>query len=279
MIDLIPSTNTFVCAPVCSGKTYLLRQWLLTHNTYVRFDYTGETMKESDPTVTHVYKPAELADKLEETPYYFRVAYHPGKNVMEHYRWCQRILWQLDNPRLLALDEMHRVCPQMGRLDDDVETAVRLARHNQLGILGMSQRPQDVHKLYIDSCRLCVIFRSQEENFLNAVAGHWGRDTADACAALRPLIYNDVTGEVKQVQQCIVITRDGHPPRVYDFATDTYITVAEFLEGKNPPEKPNAEEAEAEEGPSENADDAFYTDLDAQRPQNGSVPDGERTGD
>lgn len=232
MIPIIDSTNIGVFAPVASGKTFLMQEWLKAQNRYVRFDYTGETIKEG-AAVEHIYSPRILLDRLEKNPFFFKIAYHPGKNVMEHYRWCQKAIWMIDEPRWLAVDEYHRICPQGPRLDEDVETSLRLARHNKLGIIGMSQRPQDVNKLFVDSCRMCVIFRSQEENFLNACAGHWGDDVAEAVENLRPLIYDDVAQRVKQIQQCVVVTRDGNAARVYDFQTGQFIPVSQFLEGSD----------------------------------------------
>lgn len=257
MIPIIDSTNIGVFAPVASGKTFLMQEWLKAQNRYVRFDYTGETIKEG-AAVEHIYSPRILLDRLEKNPFFFKIAYHPGKNVMEHYRWCQKAIWMIDEPRWLAVDEYHRICPQGPRLDEDVETSLRLARHNQLGIIGMSQRPQDVNKLFVDSCRMCVIFRSQEENFLNACAGHWGDDVAEAVENLRPLIYDDVAKKVKQIQQCVVVTRDGNAARVYDFQTGQFTPVSQFLEG-------------TENAPTGN--------LDSQGASDGNVPIGENDSD
>jgi hypothetical protein len=242
MISLDESQNVFVCGPVCSGKTNLLNTWLKEHNRYIRFDYTGETL--NAPNVEHVYKLKPLLDRLEENPLYFRISYHPGKNVMEHYRWVQKCIWMLDTPRVLAMDEYHRVCPQTTKLDEDVEYSLRMARHNLLGIIGLSQRPQDVAKLFIDSCRKCVIYKSQEGNFLDACANHWGDDVASAVEKLRPLVHNDVTKVTKQVPQCVVVTRDGQAPKIYDFSNDGWIPIQSFLEGSQIPEK---EETESEE--------------------------------
>ena len=247
-------TNVGVFAPVCSGKTFLMNEWLKTQNRFIRFDYTGETI--SQPGLEHFNSPKEMLLRLKDEDkggeYFFRISYHPGRDVMEHYRWCQRAIWVLNSPRWFALDEFHKICPQKGTyLDPDVETLLRLARHNQMGVIGMSQRPQDINKLFIDSCRMCVIFHSQEENFLNACAGHWGNDVADAVENLRPLIYNDRTKQIKQVQQCCVVTRDGLPPRVYDFKTDSFVSVDNFLTGKSPEPEPETEpelEEEQEDG-------------------------------
>jgi hypothetical protein len=262
MIEIIPATNIGIFGPVCSGKTNLLNKWLEAANRYVRFDYTGETLKLNDPTIEHFHDPISLLDRLEQNPFYFRVAYHPGKNIMEHYRWCQRALWVFDTDRWLVMDEFHRVCPQTTKLDEDVETALRLARHNQLGIIGASQRPQDVAKLFVDSCRMCVVYRSQEENFLNACAGHWGNDVSDAVEALRPLIYDDVAKVTKQVPQCVVITRDGQSARVYDFANDSFTPVEQFLNRR---------------GEEENGDESntLRTNLDEEGEQSNGVPNAE----
>jgi len=256
-IPLDASTNVFVCGPVCSGKTNLLNVWLRESNRFLRFDYTGETG--DDPEIEHFKQPRPLLERLEKNPYYFRLSYHPGKNVMEHYRWCQRAIWMIDTPRVLAMDEYHRVCPQSTKMDEEVEYAVRMARHNQLSIIGLSQRPQDVHKLFVDSCRRCIIYRSQEGNFLDACANHWGDDVAEAVERLRPLVHNDVTKVTKQIPQCVVVTRDGEPAKIYDFKTDSFLPMSAFLEGReaepeeaenelDAPSSDNGERGEPDEG-------------------------------
>lgn len=266
MIPLTESSNVFLCGPVRSGKTYQLEEWLGGLYRYLRFDYTGETRKLHDPTIEHYFSPRELLARLRDKPYFFRIAYHPGRNVMEHYRWCQRALWMLDSPRWLVMDEFHRVCSQRAPLDEDMESALRLARHNLLGIIGASQRPQDVQKLFIDSCLMCVVFRSQEENYLNACRGHWGDDVGEAIEQLRPLVYHDVTGKVKQLQQCVIIRRDGTEPQVYDYATQSTVTVTEFLNGKRPSAAPPEEEESADEP------DPLRADLEPQGAPNADVP-------
>ena len=266
-LKIIPCTNVGVFAPVCSGKTYLMNEWLKTQNRYVRFDYTGETVGQSG--VEHFYSPRlmllRLQDKSVGGDAFFRIAYHPGKDVMEHYRWCQRVLWAFDTDRLFALDECHRLFGQKQAMDPDAEYLIRLARHNQMGVIGMSQRPQDVQKLFVDSCRMCVIFHSQEENFLNACAGHWGNDVADAVGNLRPLIYDDKNKIVKQVQQCCVVTRDGMRPRIYDFKTDSFLSISAFISGITHEDNIESEQQENKEN------GTLRTDLDAQGSSNGEI--------
>jgi hypothetical protein len=277
-LELTDCTNVGVFAPVCSGKTFLMNQWLSQQNRFLRFDYTGETM--NDSSVEHFHSPRELLLRLRDEDlgggYFFRIAYHPGREVMEHYRWCQRALWTLDTPRWFALDECHRIFGQRNAMDADAEYLIRLARHNQIGVIGMTQRPQDVQKLFVDSCRMCVIFRSQEENFLNACAGHWGNEVADVVENLRPLIYLDKTKEVKQIQQCVVVTRDGQQPRIYDFKTDRFIPMDVFLSGDHngQPEQEEETEQEVPEGEGEeNGDGAFHRDSRSSGASNGELPD------
>src|SRR4029077_8116029 len=145
-LELTDCTNVGVFAPVCSGKTFLMNQWLSVQNRFLRFDYTGETM--NDSSVEHFHSPRELLLRFRDDSkgggLFFRIAYHPGREVMEHYRWCQRALWTLNTPRWFALDECHRIFGQRNAMDEDAEYLIRLARHNQIGVIGMTQRPQDV---------------------------------------------------------------------------------------------------------------------------------------
>lgn len=274
-LQITDCTNVGVFAPVCSGKTFLMNEWLKLQNRFVRFDYTGETM--GDLGIEHIYNPKELLIRLMNKDKggdaFFKISYHPGMNVMEHYRWCQRVLWQFDTPRWFAIDELHRIAGQKMGMDPDFEYLARLARHNQMGVIGMSQRPQDVQKLFVDSCRMCVIFRSQEENFLNACAGHWGDDVASAVEQLRPLIFDDKTKIVKQIQQCCVVTRDGQQPRIYDFKTDNFIGISTFLSGINSEQNQELEDEEDGEqsGAQQNNEGAYGRDSHSEGASNRSV--------
>lgn len=221
MIDLVPCTTVGVFGPVASGKTFLFRKWLQKENRVVAFDATGELLTE--PGLVSVWaSPRELYARINASPYYFQIAYVPGRDLQEDFNWCLRILWQFDSPKLLAVDEFHLVCPN-NAIDDDMETLLRFSRHAKLGIVGMSQRIADVHKLFTSACRLTILFYTQEARDLDAIRDRWGSEVQAAVMRLRPLIYDDATKITQQVPQCVVC-RKGAGFQIYDFATDTFIS-------------------------------------------------------
>lgn len=253
MIDLPSCKIVTVIGPVASGKTHLLQQWLQKENRAVVFDATGEFIK--DQSFTAVWSsPRELMDRMQQSPFYFRIAYVPGRDVKEDFDWCVKIMWQFDAVKLLAVDECHLVFPN-NSIGDHVETTLRFARHAKLGLVAMSQRFADVHKLLISSSRMVIIFRTRAARDYEAVRAAYGSDVAERVANLRPLIHDDSTGITSQIPQCMVCSQDGEC-RVYDFQTNKY------LDGIETAEEP------AEEIPDSEGD---HTDL--QNEHSGTPPE------
>jgi len=242
MIELGPCEITGVFGPMASGKTYLMGQWLQTQNRYVRFDATGEST--NDPTVTHVWmNNQELYLKMRETPYYFKIAFHPGRDMQGQFIDTCRAMARLDSFKLLAVDEFHEVC-SVNETPEYVRDLMRYARHARIAIIGASQRIADVHKLFTAGCRQTILFWTQEARDLDAIRDRWGRNAADMVANLRPLIYDDITKVTEQIPQCLVIVR-GSKPKIYDFASGCYAGG-----------EPTDSEIDAEEIPGEDSGDS-----------------------
>lgn len=221
MIELVPCTTVGVFGPVASGKTHLFKQWLTTQERVVAFDSTGEILTE--PGFSQIWaSPKQLLDTIEQSPYYFRVAYVPGPDIETDFTWCLKVLWQFDAPKLLAVDEFHLVCPN-NAINENVEMMLRFSRHAQIGLIGMSQRIADVHKLFTSACRMTVLFWTQEARDLDAIADRWGKVTAEKVVALRPLIYDDSTQTVSQIPQCLVIRKGLQGQRIYDFSEGGFL--------------------------------------------------------
>lgn len=219
MIQLGPCEITGAFGPMCSGKTFLINQWLKANNRFVRFDSTGETL--DDPNLEHVWmNPAALWARLKENPNYFRIAYHPGPELVTDFEFVVRCLWRVQRFKTLVCDEFHEIC-SVNETPKFVQTMLRYARHNHLAVIGASQRIADVHKLFTSGCRQTIIFWTQEARDLIAVQDRWGKEAAEKVANLRPLIYDDTTQVTHQVPQCLVIVR-GSKPRIYDFATECF---------------------------------------------------------
>lgn len=235
MIELGECEITAVFGPMASGKTHLIEKvWLSTQDRYVRFDATGESL--DNPSVTHIWKsPRLLFEHLAAHPYAFRVAYHPGPNIQEDFYHVLRCLWRLDTYKLLVCDEFHEVC-NVSETPKFVQVAMRYARHNHLSIIGASQRIADVHKLFTSGARKVVIFYSQEARDLLAVRDRWGSDAEEMVANLRPLLYDDRTKNVRQIPQALVIAK-GAKPKIYDFATQSFLDAGTEQETPEPSEE------------------------------------------
>jgi hypothetical protein len=249
MLALPDCKMTFVCGPVASGKTHLIKQWVATNNRHVIFDGSGEFLEERD--VEQIWaNPKALHERLKQNPYYYRIVYQPGIDREGDFAWVLKAMWWIDQPKLLVCDEFHEICP-VDRKSPDVEMMLRFARHDKLGFVGASQRIADVNRLYTSACRMIVLFYTQEARDLEAIEQRW------RCRAmvegLRPLLHDDVTGETKQIPQCVVIEK-GKRPYVYDFKTQAVAsgTVAD-------------DESDSERD--ESSDDEPINEVEDERPQ------------
>jgi DNA helicase HerA-like ATPase len=115
-------------------------------------------------------------------------------------------LWWCPSDKWLVIDEFHFVCP-VNDITGSMSDTLRLARKRQLGLVGVSQRIADVHKLFTSCCRMVVLFWTTEARDLIAIKDRFGDDVAERVRNLRPLLYNDITKEVTQTPQCIVIRK------------------------------------------------------------------------
>jgi hypothetical protein len=217
VIELGPCELTGVYGPMASGKTYLIDQWLKSQSRFVRFDVTGETC--DDPNIEHVWSsPLKLWERLRTNPFYFRIAYHPGPELEQDFEFALRAIWRLKTFRMFVCDEFHEVCSVSGT-PGYVRTMMRYARHNHLAFIGASQRIADVSKLFTAGCRTTVLYWTQESCDLDAIAGRWGSDCADAVANLRPLVFDDVNKVTLQIPQAVVCKKSQRPV-IYDFQTN-----------------------------------------------------------
>jgi len=220
-----------VFGPMASGKTYLIERWLESRNRYVRFDVTGETL--DNPRVEHFWQNPEgsgvqqMYDRITTKPYYFRIAFHPGKYIRHDFNLALAALWRRKEIfKDLVVDEFHEVC-SVNSTPEEVETMLRYARHAHMGMIGASQRIADVSKLFTAGARQVVLFRSDDARDKDAVASRWGGECEDAYGNLRPLLFDDEKKITKQVPQCIVIRRGERPAwRIYDFQTDSYASAS-----------------------------------------------------
>lgn len=215
-----PCTIVFVCGPVRSGKTYLINEWCKRENRLVRFDATGETTE--DETMQHIWNsPRQLNDAIKVNPYAYRIAYHPGTDILVDFEWASKILWRTDASKVLVCDEFHEIAP-VNDTPRWIQTILRYARHDRMGLIAASQRIADVHKLFTQSANMVILFHTTEARDLDAIESRWR--CADLVENLRPLLYEDLTGKTKQIPQCVVIQK-GTKPKIYDFKTDAFITI------------------------------------------------------
>lgn len=226
MIELGPCEITGIFGPMRSGKTHQINTWLNSNhslcNRVVRFDVTGETLDMGG--WEHIWaSPKELYQRIQSNPYCFRIAYHPGDNLEEDFKYVVRVLTRFDVFKLLVCDEWHEICP-VNQTPVYVRKVLRYARHDRLAIIGASQRFADVHKLFVAGCAIVIVFYSDEYRDYVALQNKWGTEVAEAMRGLRPLIYNDVTKETLQIPQALV-SIDRARPRIYDYETGQFIEI------------------------------------------------------
>lgn len=258
MIKLGECEITGVFGPMASGKTHLItHEWLPALTRYVRFDATGESL--DDPTIEHIWQnPRQLYDRLEQNRYYFRIAYHPGTDIQEDFFWCVKCLWRLQREdgqtldKTIVVDEFHEVC-SVNDTPEFVKTAMRYARHNKLAIIGASQRIADVHKLFTSGARKVIIFKSNEARDLLAVQDRWGSDAKEMVANLRPLLYDDVSKNVRQVPQALVIEK-GSQPKVYDFKSQSFVNSSDHGDREEQEDDPSSSAEVQGDDPGSNSD-------------------------
>lgn len=215
---------TFVCGPVASGKTFLIKKWIQPDNRHVVFDSTGEYMNEDtgDGREEIWRNPRALYERIKANPYYYRIVYVPGRDRQEDFRHVVNVLWWIQASKLLVCDEVADICP-VESLDENIEMLLRFARKNKMGFLTASQRIADVHKLFTGGCRMVVLYQTHEARDLDAIDARWR--CANEVENLRPLLYDDDSETVLQIPQCLVIEK-GKKPYVYDFATDSQASPA-----------------------------------------------------
>lgn len=210
---------TFVCGPVASGKTHLLKTWLQNDNRHVIFDGSGEFLDDNDREQIWA-NPKALHARIKENPYAYRIVYQPGVERESDFEWVVKAMWWIDQPKLLVCDEFHEICPVEYKTPV-VEMMLRFARHDKMGFVGASQRIADVNKLYTSACRMVVLFQTNESRDLEAIDQRWR--CGKTVEALRPLLHDDVSGVTQQIPQCVVIEK-GRKPAIYDFKTQSYVS-------------------------------------------------------
>jgi len=246
----------FLCGPVASGKTFLIKTWLARDNRHVVFDGSGEFM--GDPEHEQIWaNPKALHARLRANPYFYKIAYQPGLDREEDFAWVLKAMWWIEQPKLLVCDEFHEICPVEYR-PPEVEMMLRFARHDKLGFVGASQRIADVNKLYTSACRLVILFQTNEARDLEAAEDRWG--CGRQLEALRPLLHDDVTGVTRQVPQCLVIEK-GQRPYVYDFQTESRVESAREREGNR--ESPEQRGSPGGTGEIDSSEDAISEAPDA----------------
>jgi hypothetical protein len=235
---LLPECKmTFVCGPVASGKTHLLKRWTANDNRHVIFDSTGEYMDDQNHEEIWA-NPRALWERVRNNPYYFRIVYVPGRDRNADFAHVLNALWWRNTPKLLVCDEVADLC-SVDYVDEDVERILRFARKDKMGFLTASQRIADVSKLFTGGCRMVVLFQTHEARDLDAIEDRWR--CASEVERLRPLLYDDMTNTTHQIPQCVVCEK-GKAPYVYDFATEN--AVPSIAEDEDSPQRETEEVSE-----------------------------------
>lgn len=211
-MELTAVKTVFICGPVASGKTHLILQLVTNKPDVLMLD----TMMEfEDENYEHVWRNPQALCKILASPGHHKVIYHPGKNLLESFRWASAAYWQLETPRWLVLDECHEYTAH-----ENFDSLMRYARKRQLGVICASQRIADVPKSVTTNSRMIIIFYSSEARDYLAVKDRFGIEAAEAMRNLRPLLYNDETKRVEQTPEVVVYQR-GKPIEIHDLGTQS----------------------------------------------------------
>src|SRR5215471_9189056 len=123
-------TTVFICGPVRSGKTELLKH-LCRKMERVMIQDNAAQFFESD--LTHYFDdPVSVISRLQENPYYYRICYHPVSDIWEGFDWTSRCMWLVDGSRWHVIDEIHEVCG-VQKVHPMMNTYARYSRHRLLG--------------------------------------------------------------------------------------------------------------------------------------------------
>lgn len=211
--QIVDCTLVGVFGPVSSGKTHLLgKLWIPSMERSLSLDIAAQFLGKE---FTHIWhNPQSLGLQLQQNPYYYRIAYHPGReNLLRDYEWAVKFAWLMDQPRWLIVDEAHEVC-SVNFIPDITNMAIRYSRFVKLGIVWTSQRLADVNKLLTSNCRMVVLFYTAEARELDAIRERYGKNVEAQVKALRPCIYDDATEICHQEPECLVWVR-GRGTRVF----------------------------------------------------------------
>jgi hypothetical protein len=209
--DLIDGELTFLCGPVASGKTYLARKWYEKLDRVVMFDTSAELEEMSGE---HFWQsPKKFAERMEQSSEEgkgYHCIYHPGVDVNVGFEWVVRAMWQPLEPRILICEEVHEFMNPTYE-HDHMRIVSKYARKRNLGFVGVSQRIADTHRNFTSACRRTILFFTQEARDIEAIGDRWGEEAANQVSNLRPLIYRDGIGKVKQTPQALMIERGQEP--------------------------------------------------------------------
>jgi hypothetical protein len=245
--SLVDCTTVFLCGPVSSGKTWLEKRWIDAMERSIIVDTTAACM---GPEFEHVWdSPLALVSRVQENPHYYRMAYHPGENYLAGFDWCVNTIWVAPHPRWIIIDEIHEVCGVMS-IQPKMEMLTRYSRHVLLGVVGSSQSIQSVSKLFTSSCRMVVLFHTQEARDMDAIRERYGRDVQQQVDKLRPCLYDDATQTCEQEPECLVWVR-GRGTKVFSLgdkrkAVETQTSTGEIDIWQSP----SVEEQRTPEAPS-----------------------------
>lgn len=161
-----------------SGKSFLVKNEILPVVTpYVVVDYLGEYQNEN----ATVFNDAEtfLNSVFDDSCGNAILRFTDDDDLDEVFYWCFYI-----HNFTLIIEEISLYCNPY-RINPHVERLVRFGRHKRINIIGVSQRPADVHKIVTSQADALICFHTQEVRDIEYI----GKFTSEDANKLRDLKY------------------------------------------------------------------------------------------
>jgi len=189
--------KVYVCGMNKTGKSYWASRLVENMRGVVGvivYDPNWEHSKLVDNDEDVVTDPGVLAH-MEQVPRGSLVLVQPDDDSDTAFdAYCQAI-WENQRNVFVMVDEAHDVCPALGDLLPYHKRLIRRGRHFGIGMVHVSQRPAETHKMPLAQAQHVIIFKMHLDNDIQYVAS-WlqSKELPAMITRLKPYhyVYYDV---------------------------------------------------------------------------------------